>query len=54
MAEPALLDSDSEPTAGRAARDDPGPMDERRNRRPRRWMLSHRLAYALAAAVIAL
>jgi MFS family permease len=54
MAEPALLDSDSEPAAGPAAREDPKPMDERRNRRPRRWTLSHRLGYAQAAAVIAL
>ena len=54
MAEPALLDSDSEPAAGPAAREDRKPMDERRNRRPRRWTLSHRLGYAQAAAVIAL
>ena len=54
MAERTLLDSDSEPAAGRAAREDPGSMDERGNLRPRRWTLSHRLAYALAAAVIAL
>jgi MFS family permease len=54
MAEPALLDSDSEPAAGPAARENPKPMDERRNRRPRRWTLSHRLGYAQAAAVIAL
>ncbi len=54
MAEPAVLNSDSGPAVGRADRGDPKPMGERRDRRPRRWTLSHRLGYAQAAAVIAL
>src|SRR4029077_8539348 len=54
MTEPSLLVSDSEHAVRPADREDPGPTDERRTPRPRRWTLSHRWGYAQAAAVIAL